>query len=142
MLHWHKKKTCKRLSCTIFFLRTLKLLISILLSHVLLILFSLSEVLPVGAGSSQILKNSTRCESKLLAPHWITSMKGIIVCFSIYCSLVEKISKFVLVFKIQKGKLHGSLDISMAVMSVNKKSKRIDLDAGDNLYHLKVLKHL
>ncbi|XP_047216065.1 oxysterol-binding protein-related protein 6-like isoform X1 [Girardinichthys multiradiatus] len=38
---------------------------------------------------------------------------------------------------IQKGKLHGSLDISMAVMSVNKKSKRIDLDAGDNLYHLK-----
>lgn len=23
-------------------------------------------------------------------------------------------------------------------MSVNKKSKRIDLDAGDNLYHLKV----
>ncbi|KAM4535181.1 oxysterol-binding protein-related protein 6-like [Fundulus diaphanus] len=38
---------------------------------------------------------------------------------------------------VQKGKLHGSLDISMAVMSVNKKSKRIDLDAGDNLYHLK-----
>uniref|UniRef100_A0A8C6KUX8 Oxysterol-binding protein n=1 Tax=Nothobranchius furzeri TaxID=105023 RepID=A0A8C6KUX8_NOTFU len=38
---------------------------------------------------------------------------------------------------IQRGKLHGSLDISMAVMSVNKKSKRIDLDAGDNLYHLK-----
>lgn len=26
----------------------------------------------------------------------------------------------------------------MAVMSVNKKTKRIDLDAGDNLYHLKV----
>ncbi|KAM4716932.1 oxysterol-binding protein-related protein 6-like isoform 2-T2 [Anableps anableps] len=38
---------------------------------------------------------------------------------------------------IQKGKLHGSLDVSMAVMSVNKKAKRIDLDAGDNLYHLK-----
>ncbi|XP_013874879.1 oxysterol-binding protein-related protein 7 isoform X2 [Austrofundulus limnaeus] len=38
---------------------------------------------------------------------------------------------------IQRGKLHGSLDVSMAVMSVNKKSKRIDLDAGDNLYHLK-----
>lgn len=28
----------------------------------------------------------------------------------------------------------------MAVMSVNKKSKRIDLDAGDNLFHLKVRK--
>ncbi|XP_020509752.2 oxysterol-binding protein-related protein 7 isoform X1 [Labrus bergylta] len=37
---------------------------------------------------------------------------------------------------IQRGKLHGSLDVSLAVMSVNKKSKRIDLDAGDNLYHL------
>uniref|UniRef100_A0A665UC59 Oxysterol-binding protein n=1 Tax=Echeneis naucrates TaxID=173247 RepID=A0A665UC59_ECHNA len=39
---------------------------------------------------------------------------------------------------IQRGKLHGSLDVSVAVMSINKKSKRIDLDAGDNLYHLKV----
>ncbi|CAL9693987.1 unnamed protein product [Knipowitschia caucasica] len=38
---------------------------------------------------------------------------------------------------ILRGKLHGALDISLAVMSVNKKSKRIDLDAGDNIYHLK-----
>ncbi|XP_034567283.1 oxysterol-binding protein-related protein 6-like [Notolabrus celidotus] len=37
---------------------------------------------------------------------------------------------------IQRGKLHGTLDVSVAVMSINKKSKRIDLDAGDNLYHL------
>uniref|UniRef100_A0A669CGI3 Oxysterol-binding protein n=1 Tax=Oreochromis niloticus TaxID=8128 RepID=A0A669CGI3_ORENI len=44
-------------------------------------------------------------------------------------------------FSIQRGKLHGSLDISMAVMSVNKKTKRIDLDAGDNLYHLKAKSH-
>ncbi|XP_040918193.1 oxysterol-binding protein-related protein 7-like isoform X1 [Toxotes jaculatrix] len=42
---------------------------------------------------------------------------------------------------IQRGKLHGSLDVSLAVMSVNKKSKRIDLDAGDNLYHLKTKSH-
>ncbi|XP_026181651.1 oxysterol-binding protein-related protein 6-like isoform X2 [Mastacembelus armatus] len=42
---------------------------------------------------------------------------------------------------IQKGKLHGSLDVSLAVMSINKKSKRIDLDAGDNLYHLKAKSH-
>lgn len=34
--------------------------------------------------------------------------------------------------------MHGSLDVSLAVMSVNKKARRIDLDAGDNLYHLKV----
>lgn len=31
------------------------------------------------------------------------------------------------------------MDVSVAVMSVNKKSKRIDLDAGDNLYHLMVI---
>uniref|UniRef100_A0A674DNI8 Oxysterol-binding protein n=1 Tax=Salmo trutta TaxID=8032 RepID=A0A674DNI8_SALTR len=36
-----------------------------------------------------------------------------------------------------KGKLHGSLDVSLAVMSINKKSNRIDLDGGDYLYHLK-----
>ncbi|KPP77729.1 oxysterol-binding protein-related protein 6-like, partial [Scleropages formosus] len=38
---------------------------------------------------------------------------------------------------IAKGKLHGSLDISLAVMSINKKSKRMDLDTGDSLYHIK-----
>ncbi|KAM7386175.1 hypothetical protein PAMA_009016 [Pampus argenteus] len=42
---------------------------------------------------------------------------------------------------IQRGKLHGSLDVSLAVMSINKKSKRIDLDTGDNLYHLKAKSH-
>ncbi|XP_055079552.1 oxysterol-binding protein-related protein 7-like isoform X2 [Periophthalmus magnuspinnatus] len=36
-----------------------------------------------------------------------------------------------------RGKLHGALDVSLAVMSINKKTKRIDLDAGDNIYHLK-----
>ncbi|GLD61236.1 oxysterol-binding protein-related protein 7-like isoform X1 [Lates japonicus] len=42
---------------------------------------------------------------------------------------------------IQRGKLHGSLDVSLAVMSINKKAKRIDLDAGDSLYHLKAKSH-
>ncbi|KAJ8254475.1 hypothetical protein COCON_G00210870 [Conger conger] len=37
---------------------------------------------------------------------------------------------------ILKGKVLGSLDVSVAVMSINRKSKRIDLDAGDNLYHI------
>ncbi|XP_051958875.1 oxysterol-binding protein-related protein 6-like [Xyrauchen texanus] len=36
-----------------------------------------------------------------------------------------------------KGKMHGSLDVSLAVMSVNQKARRIDLDAGDKLYHIK-----
>uniref|UniRef100_A0A6Q2YLR1 Oxysterol-binding protein n=1 Tax=Esox lucius TaxID=8010 RepID=A0A6Q2YLR1_ESOLU len=39
---------------------------------------------------------------------------------------------------IQRGRLHGTLDVSLAVMSINKKSKRIDLDGGEYLYHLKV----
>uniref|UniRef100_A0A8C7DGV8 Oxysterol-binding protein n=1 Tax=Oncorhynchus kisutch TaxID=8019 RepID=A0A8C7DGV8_ONCKI len=43
----------------------------------------------------------------------------------------------VIVFFFNRGKLHGSLDVSLAVMSINKKSKRIDLDNGDYLYHLK-----
>ncbi|XP_037112165.1 oxysterol-binding protein-related protein 7-like isoform X1 [Syngnathus acus] len=42
---------------------------------------------------------------------------------------------------ILRGKLHGSMDVSVAVMSINKKSKRIDLDAGDNLYHLMAKSH-
>uniref|UniRef100_A0A8C6UCA4 Oxysterol-binding protein n=1 Tax=Neogobius melanostomus TaxID=47308 RepID=A0A8C6UCA4_9GOBI len=36
-----------------------------------------------------------------------------------------------------RGKLHGSMDVSRAVMSINKKLQRIDLDAGDNIYHVK-----
>uniref|UniRef100_A0A4W5PPG9 Oxysterol-binding protein n=1 Tax=Hucho hucho TaxID=62062 RepID=A0A4W5PPG9_9TELE len=39
---------------------------------------------------------------------------------------------------ITRGKLHGSLDVGLAVMSINKKSNRIDLDAGDILYHMKL----
>uniref|UniRef100_A0A672PCP4 Oxysterol-binding protein n=1 Tax=Sinocyclocheilus grahami TaxID=75366 RepID=A0A672PCP4_SINGR len=39
---------------------------------------------------------------------------------------------------IVRGKIHCALDVSLAVMSVNRKSKRIDLDAGDSLYHVKV----
>ncbi|XP_054623093.1 oxysterol-binding protein-related protein 7 isoform X2 [Dunckerocampus dactyliophorus] len=39
------------------------------------------------------------------------------------------------------GRVQGSLDISNAVMSINKKSNRIDLDAGDILYHMKAKSH-
>lgn len=49
---------------------------------------------------------------------------------------MESIMLFIL--KITRGKLHGSLDVGLAVMSINKKSNRIDLDAGDILYHMKV----
>ncbi|TSK14726.1 Oxysterol-binding protein-related protein 6 [Bagarius yarrelli] len=41
--------------------------------------------------------------------------------------------------KSSKGKLNGSMDVSLAVMSVNKKARRIDLDTGDSLYHIKAM---
>lgn len=37
---------------------------------------------------------------------------------------------------IQKGKMLGSLDVSLAVMTINRKARRIDLDAGHNIYHV------
>uniref|UniRef100_A0A8C6TT42 Oxysterol-binding protein n=1 Tax=Neogobius melanostomus TaxID=47308 RepID=A0A8C6TT42_9GOBI len=43
--------------------------------------------------------------------------------------------------KSQHDVIQGSLDISQAVMSINKKSNRIDLDAGDILYHMKAKNH-
>lgn len=42
---------------------------------------------------------------------------------------------------VSRGRVQGSLDISHAVMSINKKSNRIDLDAGDILYHMKAKNH-
>lgn len=39
---------------------------------------------------------------------------------------------------ITKGKLHGSIDVRLSVMSINKKAQRVDLDTEDNIYHLKV----
>ncbi|XP_051795808.1 oxysterol-binding protein-related protein 7 isoform X1 [Acanthochromis polyacanthus] len=40
-----------------------------------------------------------------------------------------------------RGRVQGSLDVSLAVISINKKSNRIDLDAGDILYHMKAKSH-
>ncbi|XP_026525587.1 oxysterol-binding protein-related protein 7 isoform X4 [Notechis scutatus] len=37
-----------------------------------------------------------------------------------------------------KGKLHGSIDVCLSVMSVNKKAQRVDLDTEENIYHLKI----
>uniref|UniRef100_W5MIQ2 Oxysterol-binding protein n=1 Tax=Lepisosteus oculatus TaxID=7918 RepID=W5MIQ2_LEPOC len=39
---------------------------------------------------------------------------------------------------IQKGKLHGSIDVGLSVMSIKKKARRIDLDTEEHIYHLKV----
>uniref|UniRef100_A0AAZ3PUG7 Oxysterol-binding protein n=1 Tax=Oncorhynchus tshawytscha TaxID=74940 RepID=A0AAZ3PUG7_ONCTS len=39
---------------------------------------------------------------------------------------------------LRKGKLHGCIDVGLSVMSIKKKTKAIDLDANNNIYHLKV----
>ncbi|XP_072300599.1 oxysterol-binding protein-related protein 6 isoform X7 [Eucyclogobius newberryi] len=39
---------------------------------------------------------------------------------------------------IQKGKLHGSIDVGLSVMSIKKRTRRIDLDTEEHIYHLKV----
>ncbi|CAG5890434.1 unnamed protein product [Menidia menidia] len=40
---------------------------------------------------------------------------------------------------LQKGKIHGCIDVGLSVMSIKKKAMCIDLDTEDNLYHLKAL---
>ncbi len=44
----------------------------------------------------------------------------------------------VCLFQIQKGKLHGSIDVGLSVMSIKKRARRIDLDTEEHIYHLKV----
>ncbi|XP_045068015.1 oxysterol-binding protein-related protein 6-like [Coregonus clupeaformis] len=39
---------------------------------------------------------------------------------------------------IQKGKLHGCIDVGLSVMSIKKKARRIDLDTEEHIYHLKI----
>ncbi|XP_048881989.1 oxysterol-binding protein-related protein 3 isoform X2 [Brienomyrus brachyistius] len=39
---------------------------------------------------------------------------------------------------IEKGKLHGCIDVGRSVMAIKKNGKCIDLDAEDNIYHLKI----
>ena len=41
-------------------------------------------------------------------------------------------------WQIEKGKLHGRIDVGLSVMAIKKKAKCIDLDAEENIYHLKV----
>ncbi len=43
-----------------------------------------------------------------------------------------------LTLQIEKGKLHGCIDVGLSVMAIKKKAKCIDLDAEENIYHLKV----
>jgi hypothetical protein len=40
---------------------------------------------------------------------------------------------------IARGKIHGSVDIGLSVVSTKAKRKRIDIDAEEFIYHLKVV---
>uniref|UniRef100_A0A8K9UVA2 Oxysterol-binding protein n=1 Tax=Oncorhynchus mykiss TaxID=8022 RepID=A0A8K9UVA2_ONCMY len=42
------------------------------------------------------------------------------------------------VFQIEKGKLHGCIDVGLSVMAIKKSAQCIDLDAEENIYHLKI----
>ena len=37
-----------------------------------------------------------------------------------------------------KGKYHGTVDIGLSVLTYKKERRRIDIDAEDLIYHLKV----
>ncbi|XP_041102277.1 oxysterol-binding protein-related protein 3-like isoform X1 [Polyodon spathula] len=39
---------------------------------------------------------------------------------------------------IDKGKLHGCIDVGLSVMAIKEKAKCIDLDAEEHIYHLKI----
>ncbi|XP_047216959.1 oxysterol-binding protein-related protein 3 isoform X1 [Girardinichthys multiradiatus] len=39
---------------------------------------------------------------------------------------------------IEKKKVHGCIDVGLSVMAIKKKAKCIDLDAEENIYHLKI----
>uniref|UniRef100_A0A7N8Y656 Oxysterol-binding protein n=1 Tax=Mastacembelus armatus TaxID=205130 RepID=A0A7N8Y656_9TELE len=40
--------------------------------------------------------------------------------------------------QIEKGKVHGCIDVGLSVMAIKKKAMCIDLDAEENIYHLKI----
>ena len=41
-------------------------------------------------------------------------------------------------FQIAKGKYHGTVDIGLSVLTYKRHGRRIDIDAEDVIYHLKV----
>lgn len=58
----------------------------------------------------------------------------------LYFANSNRISLSRYLLQIQKGKLHGSIDVGLSVMSIKKRARRIDLDTEEHIYHLKVPK--
>lgn len=42
---------------------------------------------------------------------------------------------------VARGKIHGSVDIGLSVISAKPKRRRLDIDAEEFIYHLKVSKY-
>ena len=40
--------------------------------------------------------------------------------------------------QLERGKVHGTVDTGLSVIACKKKGRRIDVDADDLIYHLKV----
>jgi hypothetical protein len=51
---------------------------------------------------------------------------------------VQCISALNCYVKIHRGRLHGQVDVGLSVVTYKKKTARIDIDAEDTIYHLKV----
>jgi len=43
------------------------------------------------------------------------------------------------ILQLERGKFHGTVDTGLSVIACKKKGRRIDVDADDLIYHLKVL---
>lgn len=41
-----------------------------------------------------------------------------------------------------RGKVHGSVDVGLSVISTKSQRRRIDIDAEEHIYHLKVRRRL
>ena len=41
--------------------------------------------------------------------------------------------------QIAKGKYHGTVDVGLSVITYKRRRRRIDIDAEDVIYHLKVM---
>lgn len=93
----------------------------------LMLMFIPLAILCLGSGDLALLQKSTRCKCTLHLYDTILHRLDLKMC---------KRPSFPV--QVSRGRVQGSLDVGLAVMSINKKSNRIDLDAGDILYHMKV----
>ena len=63
------------------------------------------------------------------------------ICLSSLLSSQKLNANFnlIIIVQLQKGKIHGCIDVGLSVMSIKKKAMCVDLDTEDNIYHLKVM---